>query len=54
MEAYQAITSEYKRQFIDDILNGMETILDNSQLMELNKSLNQHSNKLIIFCKSVV
>lgn len=46
--SYQAITGEYKRQFIDDILKGMESILDNSQLMELNKSLNQHTNKLVI------
>lgn len=41
------ITSPYKRQFIEDILNKMQ-MLDNTQLRELNKSLNKHSQKLII------
>lgn len=48
MNEIQAITSGYKRQFIDDILGGMEHILDNPQLMELNKSLNYHCNNLTI------
>lgn len=48
MNNLEVITSEYKRQFIDDIIKGMDSILDNSQLMELNKSLNKHSEKLII------
>ena len=42
------VTNEYKRQFIDDIIRGMEHSLDNSQLMELNKSLNYHTSNLVI------
>ena len=42
----QTITSTYKRQFIEDILNGMEHFLDNNQLSELNKSLNNNTNNL--------
>lgn len=48
MDELNVVTSRYKRQFIDDILSGMESTLDNSQLMELNKSLNKHSSKLIV------
>ena len=48
MDEVKNITSGYKRQFIDDILGGMEHILDNPQLMELNKSLNYHCNNLTI------
>lgn len=44
----QTITSTYKRQFIEDIMNGMENILDNSQLTELNKILNKNTVNLII------
>ena len=42
------ITSTYKKQFIDDILNKMTPLCDNTQLMELNKSLNYHTGNLII------
>lgn len=48
MNEVQIITNGYKKQFIDEILNGMEHFLDNSQLMELNKSLNHHTNNLTI------
>ena len=44
----QTITSTYKRQFIEDIMTGMENILDNSQLTELNKILNKNTVNLII------
>ena len=48
MDSLQTITSTYKRQFIEDIITGMEPFLDNPQLMELNKSLNYHTSNLII------
>ena len=48
MDNLKVITSEYKRQFIDDIVTGMEGYLDNNQLLELNKSLNKHSANLTI------
>lgn len=48
MDEVKNITNGYKRQFIEDILNGMEHFLDNPQLMELNKSLNYHSNNITI------
>ena len=47
MNTLSTITSPYKRQFIKDILDNMK-MLDNTQLRELNKSLNKHSQKLII------
>lgn len=45
-EEYQAITGEYKKQFIDDVLNGMQGFLDNKQLTELNKSLYRNTTNL--------
>ena len=48
MNEIAKITSGYKKQFIDDILQGMKPTLNNTQLMELNKSLNIHTNNLII------
>lgn len=48
MNEVHAITSGYKKQFIDDVLQGMKPTLDNTQLMELNKSLNLHTDNLII------
>ena len=39
MDEYTTITGEYKKQFINDVLTGMEHLLDNKQLSELNKSL---------------
>ena len=39
MEAIKYISNGYKKQFIEDILSGMEGFLDNKQLSELNKSL---------------
>lgn len=46
MDELQAITGEYKKQFINDILTGMEHLLDNKQLSELNKSLYYNTNNL--------
>lgn len=48
MNEITTITSGYKKQLIDDILQGMAPILNNTQLMELNKSVNIHTNNLII------
>jgi len=48
MNELSAITGEYKKQFIEDILTGMETVLDNSQMMSLNRSLNHHTANLTI------
>ena len=48
MNDLNMITSPYKKQFIDDIVNCVESFLDNNQLMELNKSLNKHTNGLTI------
>ena len=46
--ALDTIGAPYKKQFIEDILNGMSLTLDNSQLLELNRSLNQHTVNLTI------
>lgn len=46
MNEYTAITGEYKKQFIEEILNGMSPLLDNVQLRELNKILNYHTTQL--------
>lgn len=48
MDTLNAITGEYKKQFIEDIIEGMTPFSDNTQLLELNKSLNTHTNNLII------
>ena len=48
MNEIDTITAEHKRQFIDDIMNKMSGILDNTQLMELNRNLNHYTNDLII------
>ena len=48
MDALNAITGGYKKQFIEDIIEGMTPFSDNTQLLELNKSLNHHTNNLII------
>lgn len=48
MTELQAVTSEYKRQFIEDIMNEMQPYLDNTQLMELNRNLNYYTNNLTI------
>lgn len=48
MDTINTLTSGYKKQFIDDIINGMMHFLDNNQLTELNKSLNNHTHHLII------
>lgn len=48
MDTLNAITGEYKKQFIEDIIEGMTPFSDNIQLLELNKSLNYHTNNLII------
>lgn len=42
------ITNIHKKQFIDDVLEGMSPMLDNTQLMELNRSLNLHTADLTI------
>ena len=46
MDSLNTITAPYKKQFIEDILNGMEHFLDNNQLSELNKSLYHNTNNL--------
>ena len=48
MDNLNAITGGYKKQFIEDIIDGMTHFCDNTQLLELNKSLNTHTNDLII------
>ena len=40
MDTLNAITGGYKKQFIEDIIEGMTPFCDNNQLLELNKSLN--------------
>lgn len=42
------LTSGYKKQFIEDIIEGMTPLCDNTQLLELSRSLNYHTNDLII------
>ena len=36
MDTLNAITGEYKKQFIEDIIEGMTPFSDNTQLLELN------------------
>lgn len=48
MNELNTVTNGYKKQFIDDILMGMKPTLNNTQLLELNKSLNYHTTNLII------
>jgi site-specific recombinase XerD len=48
MNELEIITGGYKKQFIEEILQGMSGLIDNSQLMELNKSLNKHTANLTI------
>lgn len=48
MNEIAKLTSGYKKQFIDEIIEGMTPLCDNTQLLELNKSLNYHTNNLII------
>ena len=46
MNEYDIITGGYKKQFIEDILEGMTGFLDNKQLAELNKSLYHNTANL--------
>lgn len=46
MNAFNQISGEYKKGFIDEILNGMTPLLDNVQLRELNRVLNYHTSQL--------
>ena len=48
MDTLNAITGGYKKQFIEDIIEGMTPFIDNTQLLELSRSLNYHTNDLII------
>ena len=48
MEECDIVFAEYKKRFIDDVLNSMAGLLDNRQLTELNKSLNKHTDDLNI------
>ncbi len=48
MDNITTITQGYKKQFIEDILNGMTHLLDNNQLNELNRTLNKHTTALVI------
>lgn len=43
---FNQISGEYKKGFIDDVLNGMSPLLDNVQLRELNRVLNYHTSQL--------
>ena len=45
---YESVFAEYKKRFIDDVLDSMSGLLDNRQLIELNKSLNKHTDDLNI------
>ena len=46
MNHFNQISAEYKKGFIDDVLNGMTPLLDNVQLRELNRVLNYHTSQL--------
>ena len=46
MNAFNQISAEYKKGFIDDVLKGMTPLLDNVQLRELNRVLNYHTSQL--------
>ena len=46
MNTFNQISAEYKKGFIDDVLNGMTPLLDNVQLRELNRLLNYHTSQL--------
>lgn len=46
MNNFSQISGEYKKGFIDDVLNGMSPLLDNVQLRELNRVLNYHTSQL--------
>ncbi len=46
MNHFNQISGEYKKGFIDDVLNGMSPLLDNIQLRELNRVLNYHTSQL--------
>lgn len=46
MNHFNQISAEYKKGFIDDVLNGMSPLLDNVQLRELNRVLNYHTSQL--------
>lgn len=54
MDEYETVFAEYKKRFIDDVLNSMNGLLNNSQLSELNKSLNKHTDELNIKDKPVI
>ena len=45
MNTFNQISAEYKKGFIDDVLNGMTSLLDNVQLRELNRVLNYQKIK---------
>lgn len=45
MNTFNQISAEYKKGFIDDVLNGMTPLLDNVQLRELNRVLNYQKIK---------
>ncbi len=46
MNNFSQISGEYKKGFIEDVLNGMSPLLDNVQLRELNRVLNYHTSQL--------
>lgn len=46
MNSFNQISAEYKKGFIEDVLNGMTPLLDNVQLRELNRVLNYHTSQL--------
>lgn len=53
MDTLNAITGGYKKQFIEDIIEGMTPFCDNTQLLELNKSLDFKEDNLIDLCELV-
>ena len=48
MDALESVTLGYKTQFIENIINKMKPVLNNAQLIELNKTLNYRTSNLII------
>lgn len=49
MFSLDVLQAEAKRDLTNEILESMENYLDNSQLMELNRSINQHLNQVQVY-----
>ena len=50
---FNQISGEYKKGFIDDVLNDMSPLLDNNQLNELNRTLKQDPYTIVTFTNRV-